>query len=117
MNDHEDTEDIDVCSCGYEWQNLWDMLEHRQIRFMASLPLSANAAIDVFSVLKELWNAIKEERYEDAQAVLEGVAAAIYEAATGNFDKSYSEMLIDSFTENLDEKLKEFLDEQADNDK
>jgi hypothetical protein len=117
MNDHEDTEFDDTCSCGYEWKNLWDMLEHRQIKFMASLPLSANAAIDVFSILKELWNSIEEKRYEDTQAVLEGVAAAIYEAATGNFDRSYSEMLIDSFTENLDEKLKEFLDEQTDNDK
>ena len=117
MNNHEDTDDETVCSCGYKWENIWDMLEHRQVSFMASLPLSANAAIDVFDILKQLWELIEEEKYEDAQGALEGISAAIYEAATGNFDKSYSEMLIDKFTEDMDGKLKELLDEQADNDK
>jgi hypothetical protein len=117
VNDHEDTDDVMICSCGYEWVNIWDMLRHRDSNFMATLPLSAKAAIDLFGTLEQLWTLINDEEYEEAKGALEGIAAAIYESATGNFDKSYSEMLIDRFTEDLDEKLKEFLDGEADNNK
>lgn len=117
MNNHEDTDDEMVCSCGYEWANIWEMLRHRNTDFMATLPLSAKAAIDLFGTLEQLWILINNEDYEEAKGALEGIAAAIYEAATGNFDASYSEMLIDKFTEDMDEKLKELLDEQTDNDK
>jgi hypothetical protein len=117
VNNHEDTDDEMTCSCGYEWVNIWDMLRHRDSNFMATLPLSAKAAIDLFGTLEQLWGLIEDKEYEEAQGALEGIAAAIYEAATGHFDESYSEMLIDKFTEDMDEKLKEFLDEQADNDK
>jgi hypothetical protein len=117
VNNHEDTEDEMICSCGYEWKNIWDMLRHRDSNFMATLPLSAKAAIDLFGTLEQLWLLIDDGDYEESKEALEGIAAAIYESATGNFDKSYGEMLIDKFTENLDEKLKEFLDEQSDNDK
>jgi hypothetical protein len=117
VNNHEDTDDQMICSCGYEWENVWDMLRHREMHFMATLPLSAKAGIDLFGTLEQLWILIDDEEYEDAKASLEGIAAAIYEASTGNFDKSYSEMLIDNFTENMDEKLKELLDEQTNNDK
>lgn len=117
MNNHEDTDDEMVCSCGYEWTNIWDMLRHRDTRFMATLPLSAKSAFDLFGTLEQLWILIDNKEYEEAKSALEGISAAIYEAATGNFEQSYSDMIIDKFTEDMDEKLKEFLDEQADNDK
>ena len=112
MNEHEDTDDLDICSCGYEWQNIWDMMEHRNIEFSTQIHLSDHLALDLFYVLHQLWNMMDVGDYESVKGALQGIAAAIYTASTGEID----EMMISSFTDNLDEKLRELLDDETNND-
>jgi|688.fasta_scaffold638561_2 hypothetical protein len=113
MTDHKDTTDADTCSCGYRWTSIWDMLNHREVVFNATLPLSPTSAIDLFDVLESIYELIENGEVESAKEALEAVAAAIYAAATGDFD----EMIINAYTYDLDKELKELLDDEADNDK
>jgi hypothetical protein len=113
MADHNDTEQNNVCSCGYQWKSIWDMLNHREINFTAALPLSASASIDLFDVLRTINQMIEDGEADKAAEIIEAVAATIYTAATGDFD----DMVVESYTYNLDEELKELLDGEANNDK
>lgn len=113
MTDHKDTDDINTCSCGYRWTSIWDMLNHREVEFNATLPLSSTSSIDLFDVLQSVHGLLEDDEVNSAKEALEAVAAAIWAAATGNFD----EMIIDAYTYDLDKELKELLDDEADNDK
>jgi hypothetical protein len=116
--DEDNLPEVFVCEeCNEVFEGIFDYIVHKGDEISIPINIGGGIALDFWTIMQEVYYMIEDTNYDEALDVLESIAATIYASSTGVLRKELEEALVESFVSNLDDKLKEFLDEQTNNDK
>ena len=112
----DDKPDFVCDECGVVLSSIYDFVVHAEVLPEVLLQLGRNVSLNLWSVLEETYFLIDEGKTQEAKDILQSVGVTLYSLKTGLLHEQLDELIVESSIENLDEKLKELLDEQTNND-
>jgi DNA-binding FrmR family transcriptional regulator len=114
----DDKELVFICEeCDEIFENIFDYAVHKDSDVPVLASIGDGVVLNFWPIIEDLYFMLEDDNdTERVKEVLQALGATIYAAANGVLRKELEETLVQSFVENLDDTLKELLDEQADND-
>lgn len=106
-----------VCQeCGVVLSSVFDYLVHIEVTPEVLINLDERISLNLWSVFEEIYFLADEGKTEDIKELAESVGVTLYSLKTGVLKEQIDELIVENSIQDLDEKLKEFLDEQTDDD-
>jgi hypothetical protein len=109
-------EDFVCQECGVVLSSVFDYLVHIEVTPEVLINLDERISLNLWSVFEEIYFLADEGKTEEVKALAESIGVTLYSLKTGVLKEQIDELIVENSIQNLDKKLKEFLDEQADND-
>lgn len=110
------TEDFICEDCNEKYESIFALIEHKEIDIQIPVRITNEISMDLWNIFRAINEMVHDEDYEAIKMVTDAIGTTLYSAAQGTLDDIVDEMYIEDSLENLDEKLKELLDEQTNND-
>jgi hypothetical protein len=106
-----------VCEdCGEILTNIFDFAEHNETVPHMTVHVGEGFMLDLWSLMEGIFMLSEEGRNEDIQETVEGIAAALYSSASGVLREQWEEAIVEVSLKNIDEQIKELLDDETNND-
>jgi hypothetical protein len=88
----------------------WEHVSH--LDFKIGIQLEEDRYLNILNALESIYTLIKEGEIEDAKFFITGLAATMLAAKYGKSQDVLNEMIVKILNENMDEELREILDEK-----
>jgi hypothetical protein len=88
----------------------WDHVSH--LDFKIGIQLEEGRYLNIMHALGSIYELIKDDEIEDAKFFITGLAATMLAAKYGKSQDVLNEMIVKILNENMDEELREILDEK-----
>jgi hypothetical protein len=89
--------------------SFWEHVSH--LNFTIGIPVSETKTMDILTVLEDIYRVI-DRNPEEAQRLIVMVAAILVAAKDGQADEIWEELVVSESMTELDESLKEILNEK-----
>jgi hypothetical protein len=107
-----DDDDLFICDeCDEVFDNIFDLLVHTGVDVSVPIKITDGIALDLWTILQEVYYMVDDGEYEKVKQILVSVAATLYASSKGVLRQDLEDALVRSFVDNLDDTLKELLDE------
>lgn len=90
--------------------SFWEHIKH--LDFKIGIQLEEGKYLNILHALGSIYELIKEDKPEDAMFFITGLAATMLAAKYGKSQDVLNEMIVKVLNENMDDELKELLDEK-----
>lgn len=90
--------------------SFWQHIKH--LDFKVGIQLDGDKYLNILHALESIYELIKEDKPEDAMFFITGLAATMLAAKYGKSQDVLNEMIVKVLNENMDDELKELLNEK-----
>lgn len=90
--------------------SFWEHI--RNLDFKVGIQLEPGKYLNILHALESIYELIKEDKPEDAMFFITGLAATMLASKYGKSQDVLNEMIVKVLNENMDDELKELLDEK-----
>lgn len=89
--------------------SFWEHIKH--LDFKVGIQLEEGKYLNILHALESIYELIKEDKPEDAMFFITGLAATMLASKYGKSQDVLNEMIVKVLNENMDDELKELLNE------
>ena len=113
----EDKEPFVCEECGIILDSVFDYLEHSEVTPEFELELSQGIYLDLWHVFQTIHSLARAGDAGEVLDIVEAIGVTLYSSATGVLRQQMNEIVVENSIKDIDTKLKELLDGEANNDK
>lgn len=95
-------DELEACECGFETDNIFEMLEHCEMDIMWSLKISPSFSFNLFTFLKEMSRLARNGHTEDVDDAIQSFTYLLFKASE---DVNIEDKLRDVFVKKESEEL------------
>lgn len=87
-------------------------MEHKEIDVSIPVNITDEIVMDLWNVFKSISDMAQAKEFSQILMVTDAIGTTLYSAAAGNLDEIVEEMYIEDSIKDLDQKLKELLEDE-----